>query len=132
MAIRSRVVQVYQLPEEVTFDTERSFMRELQECVETQRPCIVLDCSKLARMDIAAKRLLLSCLEEVMKRNGDVRLAALRFGAEAMLRMAGIRRLFEVYATIAEAAQSFQKRPVSMMPLAVEVEDTDSDSSYAA
>lgn len=132
MSVRSRVVQVYQLPEEVTNETERGFLRELQEQVETQRPCIVLDCSQVRRMDIPAKRLLLSCLEEVMKRNGDVRLASLRFGAEAMLRMAGIRRLFEVYATIADAVQSFQKRPVSMMPLAVEFEDADGDSSYAA
>ena len=65
-------------------------------------------------MDTATIHLLLSCLEEVMKCNGDIRLASLRPGAEAALRIAGVDRLFEMYATTEAAAQSFQQRPTSV------------------
>jgi anti-anti-sigma factor len=132
MSIRARVVNVYQLPEQITPTTEHNFLRELQKQVETERPCVVLDCSKLLHMDMAANHLLLSCLEEVMKRNGDIRLASLRAGAEAVLEMTGISRIFEVYATISDAIESFQKRIASLAPLTVDTGNVDHDSSYAA
>ena len=65
-------------------------------------------------MDTDTIHLLLSCLEEVMKWNGDVRLASLRPRAEAALKIAGISRLFEIYSTTEAAMQSFQYRPTSV------------------
>lgn len=132
MTIRSRVVHVHQLPEQMTMATERRFLHELRKQIATERPCLVLDCSKVRNIDISAIRLLLSCLEEVMKRNGDVRLASLGLAAEATLQLSGLGRLFEVYATKADAVRSFQKRSASIVPLTVETDDTDHDSSYAA
>jgi anti-anti-sigma regulatory factor len=64
-------------------------------------------------MDTDAIHLLLSSLEEVMKYNGDVRLASLRPRAELALRMAGVDRLFEIFPSTEAAAQSFQQRRVS-------------------
>lgn len=132
MTIRSRVVHVHQFPEQITEAGERKLLCELRQQVETRRPCVVLDFSKVRRMDMSGIHLLLSCLEEVMKRNGDVRLASLRSKVEAILQMTGMNRLFEVYETTEDAVQSFQKRIASNVPLGIEADDADRDSSYAA
>jgi anti-anti-sigma factor len=111
MMIKMRPVTVHQVPEQVTAEEERAFLRELESYVEVDRPRLVLDCSRLRLMDNAAIHLLLSCLEEAMKRKGDVKLASLRPGAEAMLRFSGADRLFESYTTTADAVRSYRERP---------------------
>ncbi len=133
MSIKKRPVMVHQVPEQVTPTRERSFLRDLQKYAETERPRLVLDCSSIWDMDIPMIQLLLSCLEQVMKCNGDVRLASLRPEAEAALRLAGVSRLFEMYSTAENAVQSFHKRPTSIAPLAFETEAFDDrDSGHAA
>ena len=117
MVITMRAVTVHEVPAEVTASEERSFLRNLQEYVETERPRLVLDCSEIRRMNRPTLHLLLSCLEEAMKRNGDVRLAALPPEARTSPQLAGIRRLFEIYPTVAEAVHSFQQRPTALPPV---------------
>src|ERR1700712_3415161 len=114
MTIRTRAVEVHLVPEQATSSSERAFLRDLTNSVKAERPRFVLDCSRVWEMDTNSIHLLLSCLEEVMKCNGDVRLASLRPGAESALRIAGIDRLFEVFTSTEAAAQSFQSRPTSM------------------
>jgi anti-anti-sigma factor len=109
-----RPVTVHQVPEQVTLEEERTFLRELEKYVEVDRPRLVLDCSRLRLMDDGAIHLLLSCLEEAMKRKGDVKLASLRPGADAMLRFSGADRLFEAYASTADAVRSYRERPGSI------------------
>jgi anti-anti-sigma factor len=132
MSIRKRAVSVHQLPEQVTADTERSFLRDLRQYTEPERPRFVLDCSMVRNMDYAMINLLLSCLEEVMKCNGDIRLASLRPAAKSVLEIAGVDRLFEMYSTAQEAVRSFEQRPISLAPLAVETEGCDHVSENAA
>jgi anti-anti-sigma factor len=131
MATPLRTVRVHQIPEKITQNEEKLFLRDLQAYFDSERPKIVLDCSRIESMDTATIRLLLSCLELVMKRNGDVRLAALDSADEASLRSAGIKRLFETYKTTAEAVNSFHQRPASVLPPAMGNEDIDS-AEYAA
>lgn len=114
MMIKMRPVTVHQIPDQVTAEEERLFLREMEKYVEVDRPKLVLDCSRLRLMDDGAIHLLLSCLEEAMKRKGDVKLASLRPGAEAMLRFSGADRLFETYATTADAVRSYRERPGSV------------------
>jgi anti-anti-sigma factor len=111
MIIKMRAVTVHEVPEKVTATSEKQFLRELQNYVETERPRLVLDCSRVREMDNDTMHLLLSCLEEAMKRNGDVKLAGVRSEAKASMLFAGVSRLFEVYATTAEATHSFRHRP---------------------
>jgi anti-anti-sigma regulatory factor len=85
------------------------FLRELEGCLNVARPCVVLDCSQARQMDKPLLHLLLSCLEETLKRNGDVRLAALSPEARTSLRLSGIERLFKIFDTTAEAVDSFQR-----------------------
>lgn len=111
MTTRSRPVTVRQFTAPLNRAQERAYLREMRVWMEADRPRVVLDCSQLRELDRASIRLMLCCLEEAMKRNGDVRLAALPDGASAILEKMGAGRLFSVYATAADAANSFNHFP---------------------
>ncbi|MGA2050210.1 MAG: STAS domain-containing protein [Terracidiphilus sp.] len=111
MAMRAREVTVRDLPERLTGERGRCFFSELKGEMETDNPFIVLDCSKVRQMDISAVYSLLCCLEEAMKRNGDVRFASMPSEITAILELTGVARLFERYDTNAEAMNSFRRLP---------------------
>jgi anti-anti-sigma factor len=118
MTLRIRPVAVKQLPESLSSKRARLFFSELESCLNVDRPCLVLDCSKVRSLDSSAAHLLLCCLEEAMKRNGDVKLAGISSAAGAILELSGLDRLFEMYSTIAEAVSSFRRPPLDLAALA--------------
>lgn len=132
MIIKMRAVTVHEVPEKVTAATERRFLRDLQQYVETERPRLVLDCSKVRQMDNATIHLLLCCLEEAMKRNGDVKLAGVQPDAKATLQFAGVSRLFEVYTTVGEATQSFRQRFNAIVPPLLEPVEQEREAKNVA
>ena len=91
----------------------RHFLGELESCMANDRPCIVLDCSNVRKMDRSVTHLLLCCLEEAIKRNGDVKLSAVPAAARAIVELTGLNRLFEVFDTNAEALGSFHLPPIN-------------------
>ncbi len=132
MLVRMPVVMVHGFPATVTGTVERNFLCDLQPCLDVERPRIVLDCSGVHSMDDAAVHLLLSCLEEALKRNGDVKLAALHAEAEEVLRTLGVDCLFERYSSAAEAVQSFRHRPGGLMSAQCETGGPEGESESAA
>lgn len=72
------------------------------------RPRVVLDCSQLDEMGQPEVRLLMSCLERVMKRNGDARLAGVSSKAMETLACTGAERLFRIYDSSDAAIKSFE------------------------
>lgn len=112
MALEFRNVTVKQLPETVNEEQEWAFLEEMKMSVYAERPRVVLNCSRLSVLKESTLHLLLSCLEEAMKRNGDVRLSALTKPAKAVLDAAGLGRLFKVYDSDTEAVKSFQRHSV--------------------
>lgn len=123
MNLTARTVIVQQLPETSNPRRERAFLRELASDMEKViRPYVVLDCGCLQKVDCAGLHLLLCCLEEVMKRNGDVRLAAVPEQAQAAFRALGINRLFRAYRSVVEATESF-RRPARFRPTMVLEDD---------
>src|SRR5438477_11381745 len=107
MRFRPCTVTVTQLPETVDTRRGRLFFKELESRMNIDRPCIVLDCSKVREMDRFAIHMLLCCLEEAMKRDGDVKLAAVSPSAREALELTRVDRLFEIYDSETEAANSF-------------------------
>jgi anti-sigma B factor antagonist len=107
-----RPVAVKQLPEKFSAQQGRVFFREVESCLNSDRPRVVLDCSKLQHLDSAGIHVLLRCLEEAMKRNGDVKLAAIPARATSTLELTGVNRLFETFDNTADAVNSFQQLPV--------------------
>src|SRR5229473_1076728 len=70
-------VIVMQLPEQLKRQEVGPFLEELQPLLESDRPRVVLDCSQVRHMDSAGVEMLLHCMQETMKRDGDLKLAAI-------------------------------------------------------
>ena len=105
-------VIVMQLPEQLKRAQAQAFCNELRPLLEADRPRLVLDCSLVQDADSAGIEMLLHCMEEAMKRDGDLKLAAVSPVLAVMLELMRVDRLFEVFDTTEEAAQSFQAFPV--------------------
>jgi len=106
-----RPVIVKQLPEMLSVEQGRAFLREAEHSLTAARPQVVLDCSRVRQLDSAGIQVLLRCLEEAMKRNGDVKLASVPPAAAAILRMTRVDGLFEVFDNTSDAVDSFYQFP---------------------
>lgn len=131
MTIR-RTVTIEQLPEITNEAQERQFLGKIQNRMSDRRPGLVLDCSALNQMDKPVLHLLLSCLEEVMKRNGDVRLAEVSPSARAVLKVIGADRLFQIFASNADAVDSFHQYSAGASAIEYSQDDAGEISENAA
>ncbi len=111
MSLRKRPVAVLELPERVNARESRALLRQIEQQMSVDRPCIVLDCSRLIRLDRLIGYLLLCSLEEAMKRNGDVKLACVSNHRLSSQELAWLGRLFDVFNTPEEAVNSFHQLP---------------------
>jgi hypothetical protein len=74
--------------------------------------------SQVRQLDAAGIDMLLHCMSEVMKRDGDLKLAALSPQAAAVLELTRTDRLFEIYVTSTDAVRSFSYfLPNAMRPI---------------
>jgi anti-anti-sigma factor len=97
-----------ELPETLNHVEGTKFVGELEPLLEVHRPRIVLDCSQIQHMDSAGIETLLHCMQEAMKRDGDLKLAAVSPAAATIMALMRVDRLFEVFETADQAARSFQ------------------------
>jgi anti-anti-sigma regulatory factor len=102
-------VVVKKWPDTIKRNNEIRFLAELKGCMGVDRSCIIIDCSGVRQFDRNAVRLLLRCMEEAMKRNGDVTLTALPVGAANVLNRTGVSNLFDIFATNAEAVSRVEQ-----------------------
>lgn len=110
MEIPDRGVIVIELPATIDAKQAKARVRELANRIApVVRPCVVLDCARVRRIDSAFLHLLVCSLEEAMKRNGDVRLSGLPEAARPAFKSMGMERLFRLYPTAAQAAESFRR-----------------------
>ncbi len=113
--LASGPVIVMQVPEQLDAEEVRNFMQELGPLLESNRPRIVLDCSQIRSIDGAGVETLLDCLEEALKRDGDLKLAAISPEAEVILELMRVARVFEVFGTSEEAVRSFNAIPADAL-----------------
>lgn len=107
-----RTAVVTQLPERVGLSQVQPLFRELAPLLDGDRPCLVFDFSEVRHLDSAGIDMLLRCMEEAMKRNGDVKLAAVSPQIAAILELTRVDRLFETFESPADAVESFHRFPV--------------------
>ena len=110
--LTSGPVVVMQLPEQLNSTEVRTFLQELEPLIDSHRPRIVFDCSQVRYIDGAGVEMMLHCLEETMKRDGDLKLAALSPESEVVLELMRVARVFESFPTSDEAVRSFHALPV--------------------
>lgn len=114
--LTSGPVVVMQVPEQLNGGEAHTFLQELGPLLESNRPRIVLDCSLVRSMDSAGVETLLQSLEEALKRDGDLKLAALSSEAEVILELMRVARVFETFATSDEAVRSFNVVSIDAIP----------------
>lgn len=112
--LTSGPVIVMQVPEQLNAGEISGFMKELEPLLESTRPRIVLECSQVCSMDSAGVEMLLHCLEEALKRDGDLKLASLSPEAGVILELMRVARVFETFPTSDEAVRSFNAIPAEV------------------
>ena len=112
----NRPVVVMQVPEQLNHSQVPAFLQELEPLLEAHRPRIVLDFSQVRGIDSTGIEMLLNCLEEAMKRDGDLKLADVSREAQVILELMRVDRVFEMFSTCEEAVRSFHAIPVEAVP----------------
>jgi len=107
MQSSNRPVVVKQMPERMNLKQARKFLREVQPLLNADRPQVVFDMSQVRHIDAAGVDVLLQCMGEVMKRDGDLKLAAPSPQVAVVLELTRTGRLFEIYGNSASAVRSF-------------------------
>jgi len=111
-----RPVLVMQLPSRLNLSEARGFLPEVMAVLRSDRPHIVFDFSEVQQIDSAGVEMLLKCLERVMSLDGDLKLAALTPQASVILELTRVDRLFEIFATVNAAVESFRGFSVREAP----------------
>lgn len=103
----SRPVVVKRMPEVMNRGGARKFLAEVEPLFAVDRPQVVFDFSQVRQLDVAGVEALLQCMKRIIKRDGDLKFAALSPQAAVVLELTRTDRLFEIYQTSTEAARSF-------------------------
>ena len=111
----TKPVVLKHVPEKLGTKEVRAFLQDIQPLLTTDRPQLVFDLSEVKQLNASGVEMLLECMSQVMKRDGDLKLAALSPQAEVILEVTRTDRLFEIYHTAADAVRSFTR----YMPLAM-------------
>ena len=104
---KSRPVVVKRVPERLNRIQARKLLSEVRPFLESDRPQVVFDFSNVRQMDTAGVEMLLYCVSQAMKRDGDVKLASVSPQAATVLELTRTWRLFETYENSTDAVRSF-------------------------
>jgi anti-sigma B factor antagonist len=107
METDSRPVVVKRMPERVNARTAHEFWNDVQPFLTADRPQLVFDLSPVMQLDAAGVEVLLRCMSEAHKRDGDLKLASPSDQAWVVLELTRTERLFEIYETPVDAVRSF-------------------------
>jgi anti-anti-sigma factor len=99
------------LPENFGAKEAKKLCRELKAKISKDAPCVIVDLSRVKRMDTEGLEGLLSCMEEVAKHDGAVQLGAVSPEAATILELARIDHLFEKFPSVPAHAPSFAVAP---------------------
>jgi len=95
------------MPERVNARSAREFWQDVQPFLSVDRPQLVFDLSPVTQLDAAGVEMLLRCMSEAHRRDGDLKLAAPSEQAAVVLELTRTERLFEIYETSMDAVRSF-------------------------
>ena len=104
----SRPVFVKRVPERLTQKQGRAFLKEVRPLLEQHdRPQVVFDFSLLRKLDSAGVEVLLDCMRQADRHDGELKLASLSIQAQVVLDLSRVGRLFEIFTSSIDAVRSF-------------------------
>jgi anti-sigma B factor antagonist len=106
MSLHSSVV-VKTLAARLDRNQVAAFRRGMQELLRMDQPRVVLDFCSVTHLDSAGIEFLLNCLSAIVKRDGELKLAALSPQAATVLEITRVGRFFEIFPTVEDAVRSF-------------------------
>ncbi|HTR64946.1 MAG TPA: STAS domain-containing protein [Terriglobales bacterium] len=99
------------LPATLNRAQAEAFFHEVAPILRSERAEVVFDFSEVRQLDGAGVEMLLRCMAEVMKGNGDLKLSAIPPVSTIILELTGVDCLFEIFENTADAVQSFTQFP---------------------
>jgi anti-sigma B factor antagonist len=112
----SEAVIVMEVPARLNQAEAEALLGRLQPLLKRDRARIVLDYSQVRYVDSAGLEVLSRCVQEALRRNGDLKLAAVSPASRVILEFILTERLFETFETTGEAVQSFHPIPSHSIP----------------
>jgi anti-anti-sigma factor len=103
----SRPVVVKRLPKCLHTHAAKKFLREAEPFLRSDQPHLVFDLSQVEQMDAAGVDMLIYCLTEALRRDGDLKLASLSPEAAIVLEVTRAEQLFELFLSSADAVRSY-------------------------
>jgi len=100
---------VKRLPANLDASQSRALLEQIEPFLQSERPHLVFDFTDVRHMGSAGVEMLLRCMEAAMKRNGDLKLAAVSPEQAVILEMTRVDRLFEIFDSSADAVESFHR-----------------------
>jgi len=85
------------LPEVFGVKEARKLRRELKTKLASERPCVVVDLSRVKKIDLSGLEGLLNCMEEVAKQDGSLTLGGISPEAAVMLELTRMSGLFQKF-----------------------------------
>lgn len=121
--METRSTIVVKLPECMTGKAVRTIMRQVKPALSLDHPYVVIDMSNVRQMDSAALDMLLSCMVQISRRDGELKLAGLSPEAATMLELTRMDRIFEIFPSVPEAVTSsaYELPQFEVIPVAEEV-----------
>jgi anti-sigma B factor antagonist len=107
-----RPVIVMQLPERLKVGATADFLREVEILLKADHPRMVFDFAEVRQIDSAGVDMLLHCLQQAIKRDGDLKLCSIAPEVAVILELTRVDRLFEMFENVADAVESFDGFPV--------------------
>src|SRR5258708_11712497 len=99
------------LPEVFGRKEARKLGRELKDKISTDSPCVVVDLSRVKKIDLAGLEGLLNCMDEVARQDGALQIGGISPEAATVLELARMDRLFQKFPAFLAEAPSFARTP---------------------
>jgi anti-sigma B factor antagonist len=120
---------VVKLPEVFGAKAARKLRRELKNKITNANPHVVVDLSRVKKIDLKGLEALLSCMEEIAKRDGALQFGGVSPEAATMLELTRMDRLFQKFPSFVADAPAFALTPE---PIAEEVQSEGSQLPVVA
>jgi len=95
------------LPEVFGRKEARKLGRELKDKISTDSPCVVVDLSRVKKIDLAGLEGLLNCMDEVARHDGAIQVGGVSPEAATLLELTRMDRLFHKFPSFPTETPAF-------------------------